>query len=228
MRRAAMTETEWLTSHDPGRMLVRLGADANERKLRLFAAACCRSVWHLLPDARSRRAVETAERCAAGQADAAELEAARVEARRAARAADRFRFGAEEMAEAAAHAEARSAALAAARYTAITATQQAGWGWDWQAAWEAGCIASADLLREIFGNPFRPAEVRRSWLSYGGGLVPELAAAIETEQAYERLPILADALEEAGCDDVELLAHLRGAGPHVPGCWALDLLLSKA
>lgn len=220
-----MTEAEWQLSQDPAHMLVRLGANASERKLRLFAAACCRGVWHLLPDARSRRAVEAAERRAEGAADAAELEVARVEARRAARAADRFRFGAEEMAEAAAHSEARAAAAATARYTAITATQQAGWGWDWQAAWQAGCATSASLLREIFGNPFRAAEVRRSWLTYGCGVVPQMAASIYAERAFERLPILADALEEAGCGDAALLDHLRSDGPHVPGCWALDLLL---
>ena len=51
---------------------------------------------------------------------------------------------------------------------------------------------------------------------------------IYQERAFERLPILADALEEAGCDDPDILSHLRGPGPHVRGCWALDLVLGKA
>ena len=57
--------------------------------------------------------------------------------------------------------------------------------------------------------------------------MPKLAASVYEEQAFDRLPILADALEEAGCDDAELLAHLRGPGPHARGCWPLDTLLGK-
>jgi hypothetical protein len=90
------------------------------------------------------------------------------------------------------------------------------------------------LLRCIFGNPFRPVTVNPAWLAWNGGTVFKLAQA-----AYEnrdlpsghldtsRLSILADALEEAGCSDADLLAHLRGPGPHCRGCWAVDLILGK-
>jgi hypothetical protein len=54
-----------------------------------------------------------------------------------------------------------------------------------------------------------------------------LASAVYTERAFDRLPVLADALEEAGCVDADILSHLRGAGPHALGCWCLDLLLGK-
>jgi hypothetical protein len=65
------------------------------------------------------------------------------------------------------------------------------------------------------------------WLAWQGGTIPRLAQAIYAEQAFDRLPVLADALEEAGCADMDLLQHLRDGGPHTRGCFALDLILSK-
>ena len=84
-------------------------------------------------------------------------------------------------------------------------------------------------MRDIFGPlAFRPLPLlNRAWLAWEGGTVPKLAASIYEERAFDRLPILADALEEAGCDAAELLTHLRGPGPHVRGCWAVDLVLGK-
>jgi hypothetical protein len=84
------------------------------------------------------------------------------------------------------------------------------------------------LIRDIFGNPFRAVSLVPSWLIWNEATVAKLAQAIYDERAFERLPVLADALEEAGCTDAEILAHCRGPGPHVRGCWALDLLLGKA
>jgi hypothetical protein len=90
------------------------------------------------------------------------------------------------------------------------------------------------LLREIFGNPFRPVSVRPAWLAWNDGAVPRLARAAYEERSLPagtldraRLAVLADALEEAGCADPDILSHLRG-GPHVRGCWAIDLLLGNA
>jgi hypothetical protein len=82
--------------------------------------------------------------------------------------------------------------------------------------------AQCELVREILGNPFRPSLVPPAWRSAS---VLGLAHYIHEEQAFDRLPILADALEDAGCDDADILDHLRGPGPHVRGCWALDLVL---
>jgi hypothetical protein len=94
----------------------------------------------------------------------------------------------------------------------------------WSVGDEQECAAQADLLREVFGNPFRPAVLDPRWLAWGGGTVAALATAAYAENAFERLPVLADALEEAGCADETILAHLRAPGPHVRGCWALDLV----
>jgi hypothetical protein len=62
---------------------------------------------------------------------------------------------------------------------------------------------------------------------WNDGTIAKLAEAIYEEWAFDRLPILADALEEAGCTSEELLTHCRAGGEHVRGCWAVDLLLGK-
>ena len=81
------------------------------------------------------------------------------------------------------------------------------------------------LLRDIFGNPFRPVAFDPTGRSE---TAVALAAGIYAERAFDRPPILADALEEAGCDDPDVLAHCRGPGPHARGCWVVDLVLGKA
>ena len=81
-----------------------------------------------------------------------------------------------------------------------------------------------ELIREVFGNPFRPVAFDPAWRT---PTVLALAGPAYADQAFDRLPILADALEDAGCDAADLLAHLRGPGPHVRGCSALDLVLGK-
>jgi hypothetical protein len=95
-----------------------------------------------------------------------------------------------------------------------------------------GAVGRADrralgcLLHELVGNPFRPVRLRPEWRT---PVVLAVAAGIEWDGGFDRLPLLADALEDAGCDSPALLHHLRGqAGPayHVPGCWALDLVLA--
>jgi hypothetical protein len=83
----------------------------------------------------------------------------------------------------------------------------------------------ADLLRCVVGNPFRPVPFDPSWRTPA---VLHLAQAIYDDRAFDQLPILADALEEAGCTNGEVLDHCRGPGPHVRGCWVVDLLLGKS
>jgi hypothetical protein len=73
----------------------------------------------------------------------------------------------------------------------------------------------------------RKLVLREEWLAWNAGTVTKLAQAIYDEEAFDRLPILADALEESGCTETSLLNHLRGHGTHVRGCWALDLILGK-
>ena len=81
-----------------------------------------------------------------------------------------------------------------------------------------------DLFQCLFGNPFHPVSLNPTWLT---DTAVSLATGIYDDRAFDRLPILADALQEAGCDSDDLLNHFRGPGPHVRGCWALDLVLGK-
>src|SRR5262249_34688017 len=95
--------------------------------------------------------------------------------------------------------------------------------------------AQAALLRDIFGNPFRPSPaVEAAWLTWQDGLIPKLAAALYEGRCLparafdpQRLAVLADALEDVGCCNADILGHLRGPGPHVRGCWVVDLVLAK-
>jgi hypothetical protein len=83
-------------------------------------------------------------------------------------------------------------------------------------------------LREIFGNPFCATPVSSSWLAWHGGAIPKMAQSIYDSRAFDRLPLLADALEDAGCDNADILSHCRMPGEHVRGCWVVDLLLGKS
>jgi hypothetical protein len=225
-----VTEAEWLSGADPAPMLAFLYGKASDRKLRLFAVACCRRIWHLLADGRSRTAVEVAERYADGLASDEEL-------KNAADAADAVWHG--EMERALAEGtwdwgnRAPPYTAAAAAYNAAIDT-----GW-WGAApafrtpheialevtGDTGTEAAAQsvLLREIF-NPFLSIPANRAWLTPN---VTALAATIYDDRAFDIMPVLADALEEAGCTDPDILAHCRGPGPHVRGCWVVDAVLAK-
>jgi hypothetical protein len=102
------------------------------------------------------------------------------------------------------------------------------WHADWMDAERAESAAHARMVRCLFGDPFAPTPAFESGcLAHNGGIASKLAASINAEYAFDRLPILADALEDAGCTDAELLGHLRGPGPHVRGCWALDLITGR-
>jgi hypothetical protein len=198
-----MTENEWLKCTHPDKMLRHLAGKVSERQLRLLACAACRRLWRMLRDERSRKAVEVSERYADGLADEAELRAAAAAARLAevaARAANGFWNAAWTAAETAGKAEA--------------AAQRAV-----QAA------ADADLFREIFGNPFRPLQLDPSWLRWNHGSLLTIARSIYEERRFGDLPILADALIDAGCQDEEVLAHCRSPYRHVRGCWVVDGIL---
>jgi hypothetical protein len=82
----------------------------------------------------------------------------------------------------------------------------------------------AEVLRDIYGNPFRPLTTDPRWLT---STAVSLARAMYESRDFGATPVLADALEEAGCDNADLLAHCRGDGPHVRGCWVVDLVLGK-
>jgi hypothetical protein len=80
----------------------------------------------------------------------------------------------------------------------------------------------------VICNPFRPCTVSPSWLAWNDGAIRKMAQSIYDDRAFDRLPLLADALEEAGCADAALLGHCRSGGEHVRGCWVVDLLLGKS
>jgi hypothetical protein len=93
---------------------------------------------------------------------------------------------------------------------------------------ESEMMSQAALLRDMFSHlPFRPVAIDPSWLRWNWGTVPAIARKVYEGRAFHELPILADALSDAGCDQQEVLAHCRSNGPHVRGCWVLDLLLGK-
>jgi hypothetical protein len=103
------------------------------------------------------------------------------------------------------------------------ALQTAEAPFDWPDAKSAIAVQPL-LLRDIFGNPFRKHKFDSRWRTSD---VLGLARAIYDERAYERMPILADALMDAGCENEEIINHCRGDGPHVRGCWVVDLILGK-
>jgi hypothetical protein len=233
-----MNEASWLACENPGPMLVWLRGRASARKVRLFACACCRRVGHLTRDRRVGDALDVAERFADGRAGDGERSAVRQAAQQAAQSravtnrptAPRWERRVASAVYHAAAAEAWEGAYTAYRLAAEAVLWKAG-GYDapqWEGVEKAERRAQADLLREFFGPlPFRAVPVNPAWLAWDGGTVAKLAAAAYEGRAFDRLPILADALEEAGCADEAILSHLRGPGPHVRGCWVLDLLLGQ-
>ena len=259
-----MTEQEWLECIDPFKKLClfrgRLRNRFN-RKIRLFACACCRRIWDHFVDERSRKAVEVAERYADGGATDEELSAASTAAGQA--YGEVFekvgKVGAciEWAAVYAAHPipfhGARNVVWMAATFRSFeirtkrphesdevrqfpcTLTKNTGPLSSVLGKWNVKRLnkpqatgaekpIQIELLKDIFGNPFHPVTLNPAWLTPS---VVNLAQAIYDDRAFARMPDLADALHEAGCDNDEILSHCRGPGPHVRGCWVVDLLLGK-
>jgi hypothetical protein len=214
-----MTERELLATLDPQEVLQHLIGQPSWRKLRLAAVACCRQMQYLLIDERSTRAVDTAE-CYAdkshGDADLVEIE------HQAIRVVDHSRDLGTDPENTAAH----CAALCLARWA------PADWGtlqvFRWSSQFVARSVQVA-ILACVFAVPYRNRrihiEVDPAWRTSD---VLALARGIYGDRAFDRMPILADALQEAGCDSADILDHLRDPNAtHVRGCWALDLVLGK-
>ncbi len=235
-----MTEAKWLAATDPRPMLEFLRSKTSGRKLRLFAAAACRlSVQlNLWPD--GERALDVAERFADGAANGHELAVAQTRVW-----LDTSHFGSSALAQATYY-DPEGAALSAALVLADDAGRRAvadalaaapNCDPDVRvpdAAQAAAFAMLAELLREVIGNPFAALLIAPAWLAWQGGALRKLAQAVYNQRRLPsgeldlfRLRVLADALEDAGCADAELLGHLRGPGPHVRGCWAVDLVLGK-
>ena len=216
-----MIERQWLTCTDPETLLKIVRGKMSERKLRLFACACARQVWHLLDEDPARRAVLLAEPIAEGLVPAREAPVLRPIQAPAGVREDSARAAARCVA---AQACARKPDAELAALDAAAAVQFAAPHGERKAAWEAARRRQCDLIRDLLPDPTRAVVVDRSWLSWGGGLVAKLAHDIREGQRLAEVPVLGDALEEAGCSDEVILAHCRGP-LHVRGCWLLDLLV---
>jgi len=215
-----MTETEWLGCTDPEPMLTFLRGKASDRKLRLFAVACCRRIWHLL-DGWSQNAVDVAERHIDGLVSNTALT-----------------FATD------LHSDViQTAKPYTAPHIAAGIVNQLLAGAAWPLAWNAvseirrairhhshgadtyhELTSQAALVRDVFGNPFRKSR----WPS--SAEIPKviaLAREILQNRAFNKLPTVADALEDAGCTEPYILDHCRQPGEHVRGCWVVDLLLGK-
>jgi hypothetical protein len=241
-----MTEAEWATCTEPNPLVYFLHDKASERKQWLFACASVRRVWRRLPDPRSRRAVETTERFIEGEAGAEERDAARREAEAA--EDDAIRGGRFTEGERAAVGTALpwlwtpspwpcvGSVVETAACAAAQGAEPAGKGRkererNWIQGITKEALAQCVLFRDIAGNPFRPVALDPAWLT---PTVQALAQAAYEDRVLPsgeldlaRLKVLADALEEAGCTEAALLDHLRSSGPHVRGCWAVDLVLAR-
>ncbi len=226
MAKARRKPTPWEQADHPISLMALVVPDdrstrgaANQRRLRLLLCACTRLVWADLPDDQCRKAVEAAERVADGDGSVATL---------ARRWNSLERLGRD----------------------LFTRWHQPG-GAGLKAAWEAAdlckfvCIepvsacnvhtglpdglhlpATLAVIRDLFPDPAAPpARVPKRWRT---ATVIALAQGCYDARDFSRLPVLADALEDAGCDSEPLLAHLRGPGPHVRGCWAVDAVLGKS
>ena len=228
-----MNEAEWLACEHPDRLLDRLRGTRRDRKLHMLSVAACRRVRPLLTP-RHQRMLEVAERYADGLVGDTEYRArwreADAESRLAAQPSPTLLSYAVETAlrsippafpsiASALSNAARAAGLAARERVSESVSELVA-----EVEHESELRAQSALLRDIFGNPFRPVAFADSWRSE---TVVALASAIYAERAFDRLPILADALEEAGCDHPDVLVHCRGPGPHVRGCWVVDLVLGK-
>jgi hypothetical protein len=243
-----MTGQQWLACADPTPMLQFLQGRLSARKLRLFACGCCRRIWDLLEEYCGRFAVELLELEREELAFLMQISYALEPVRHTARTTpsattraamesvlaigdlphDESCYFHPRMTEAEVTAVKEGlpgrfrASADRCALRAAAAAQAAG-----SSAWDIERAEQATLLREVIGNPLRVPNLDPSWLHWNGRTVRKLAREIDLEQSFGEVPILADALEEAGCTDEAILSHCRGPGPHIRGCWVVDLVLGK-
>jgi hypothetical protein len=217
-----MTESEWLACEDPRQRLEFLRRKTTDRKLRLFAVACCRRIWHVLSDRRCREAVETGELSADGLVSTEVRSIAFRAACRARRDGGPIRRHHDEKTSAY-----FAASFAAAAHPITAAVNCSGYAiqhFEWKNLHSEESAFQRRVLLDLFGNLFLPVAGNPTWFT---PTVTCLAQVIYKDRAFDRLPILADALEEAGCTNPDILSHCRQPGEHCRGCWVVDMLLGK-
>jgi len=245
-----VTEAKWLEGAELTSLLHFARDIVSDRQVRLFVCACCRRVWDDL-DGKCRTAVDAAERFADGTAQPHELRFCREAAeqtydqqrQRAFSALIRANGKRRDYVTAAYRvAGAAEAACRAAEDVLVPSGEQAFYPYPFMmdcgggphdamhisyslSACQAVFRDCCDLWREIVGNPFRDAECADEWRT---DTVLAVARRAYDAREFGALPVLADALQDAGCDSTDLLNHLRDPhAEHVRGCWALDLVLGK-
>ena len=204
-----MTAEEWFATTDPWAMLRE--AKASERKLRLFACGCVRLLMEPDMDAQLRAGIDAVEQYADARTnpERSQIKLARRIAKESFPRGSLLEMVARISVEEAAHA-------VVAECEKLDLVK-----WDWKTGYEA----RARLLRELFGNPFRPVTFAPEWLT---STVVALAKQMYESWDFGAMPILADALQDAGCDNDDVLNHCRDAhATHVRGCWVVDLVLGK-
>jgi hypothetical protein len=227
-----VSEADWLAETHPFYMLNwwrYFRGKPSSRKRRLLACASCRLVWHLFADKCLREAVECAEQFVEGKASESELHSLSARARALGLARGEplgtMPFdapGRQSLADSWRVAHAASASAGPEDFSFGNAmhyvAQDGGRGRD------TVDVGQTALIREILGDTPYPVTLEPRWLTCN---VVELANFIYDERAFDRLTLLADELEDTGCDSKEIIAHCRSKRPHVRGCWVIDLLLGK-
>ena len=193
-----MNEAEWLAATDPNRMVRFLRGRVSDRRAAVFGCACQRGWSDAVPgDEGARRRADVVERYADGLATDAEL---------------LEQFG------------------PAFGQPGRDAAPKDAWGWAIALAMLGNSLNDPVLgrrvavLRDVAGNPFRTVDFSPEWRTSTAAAV---ARGMYESRDFSAMPILADALQDAGCEDAEVLDHCRGPGPHVRGCWVVDLVLGK-
>ncbi len=223
-----MTEAERLACSDPLPVLHSCWGKLSERKLRLFQVACCRRIWPFMPDASCREAIVAAEHYADGEVNVEELTKAARKLAEVPSSEDGVATGARSAAVLAAekpnvwHPLYFGVALVVADIAEDVA--RGGNGRDPESAFVVASAEEAQLLLCICGDPLQPTTFAADWRT---DTVLTLARQMYESRDFSAMPILADALQDAGCDNADILDHCRGPGPHVRGCWVIDLILGK-
>lgn len=236
-----MTQKEedwWRTCTQPESMLVFVADRTTNRKLRLFAVACCRRLWHLLPN-DCRQALEVAERFTDGHASEEERQnAADAVLRRGIQLHSEDPAGPPDSRYSAVYAalddddfSMLNAAAGAANHAAFLLENPESVSLprisinEIPASNAKECCWQCDVLRCIVGcRPLHPNAFDPAWRST---TVMQLALHIYEQRAFEHMPILSDALIDAGCTDQDIIDHCRASGPHGRGCWVVDLSLAR-
>lgn len=231
-----MTESEWLACEDPDDMLRFLDGTMSWRKKVLFCVACCRRLDEFLSD-YGRQQLAVLER-SANRALSSKKKSQMYNDAMASADSRSYQMGSPEgcarWLAATTLYFAISANCGGTVYNAARAVQAAQSDPDTFDLTKPGppmpgnaaeLVAHAQMLRCIVA-PFRPK--RRQSLPWRSITVLSIANEIHDNHSFDHLPILADALEDAGCDDADILSHLRGGGPHTRGCWPIDRILNRS